>query len=166
MIALMEREFVEKRKWITPDEFINVVAIAESTPGPIAINSATYIGYKTGKVWGSLFATLGVCVPSVVIIYTISLYFDAFLNFRPVAYAFQGIQVCVAYLILSAGIGMFKKMEKTVFNVVLFLLTTIALVLCTLFSIKVSSILFILMGAGIGLLTYFSSSVIKKEAKK
>ena len=80
MIALLENEFVEKKKWLSKDEFLNIAAIAESTPGPIAINSATYIGYKNAGVLGSVFATLGVCIPSFVIIFIISLFFDAFLN--------------------------------------------------------------------------------------
>ena len=72
MIALMENEFVAKKKYLEGDEFMDIVAIAESTPGPIAINLATYIGYKQGKFFGSLLATLGMCIPSFAIIYAIS----------------------------------------------------------------------------------------------
>jgi chromate transporter len=102
MIALLENEFVEKKKYIEKDEFLDMVAIAESTPGPIAINAATYIGYKQLKFFGSLMATIGICIPSFIIIFTISLFFDAFLSFTIVEYAFRGIQVCVIYLIFSA----------------------------------------------------------------
>ena len=104
MIALLESEFVSKRKWSEKDEFLDMVAIAESTPGPIAINAATYIGYKMLGVLGSLTATVAVCIPSFVIIYTFSLFFDAFLSFPLVSHAFKGIQVCVIWLILSAGL--------------------------------------------------------------
>ena len=106
MLALIESDLVEKKKWIEKEEFLDMVAIAESTPGPIAINSATYIGYKRGGVLGAIFSTLGVVLPSVIIIFTISLFLDAFLTFELVQYAFRGIQACVVYLILSAGIKM------------------------------------------------------------
>ena len=117
MIALLENEFVSKRKWIEKDEFLDMVAIAESTPGPIAINAATYLGYKMLGVFGSLTATVAVCIPSFFIIYAISLFFDAFLSFTLVSYAFRGIQVCVIWLILSAGLKMLKQMKKTVLNI-------------------------------------------------
>ena len=90
MLAILENEFVEKKKWTDKDDFLNMVAIAESTPGPIAINSATYLGYKRAGVLGSAVATLGVVLPSFIIIYTISLFFDAFLSLTFVAYAFKG----------------------------------------------------------------------------
>ena len=119
MIAILENEFVSKKKWIERDEFLDMVAIAESTPGPIAINAATYIGYKMLGFLGSLIATIAVCMPSFVIIYTISLFFDNFLSLTLVSYAFRGIQVCVIWLILSAGLKMFKQMKKTPFNIVI-----------------------------------------------
>ena len=101
MIALLENEFVEKRDWLEQKEFMDMVAIAESTPGPVAVNSATYIGYKMAGTAGAAVATLGVCLPSFGIIYLISLFFDQFLSLRLVGCAFRGIQVCVIYLILS-----------------------------------------------------------------
>ena len=97
MISLLESELVAKRKWLESDEFLNVVAIAESTPGPVAINAATYVGYKLAGVWGSLSATVAVALPSFSIIFLISLFFDAFLSLKYVAYAFDGIQVCVIF---------------------------------------------------------------------
>ena len=112
MIALLENEFIAKRKWIEKDEFIDMVAIAESTPGPIAINAATYIGYKVLGFIGSLLASVAVCIPSFIIIYVISLFFDAFLSLTLVSYAFKGIQACVIWLILSAGLKMLKQMKK------------------------------------------------------
>lgn len=163
MIALIEREFVENKKYIEHDEFMDIVAIAESTPGPIAINSATYIGYKVTGVLGSLFSTVGVCVPSFVIIYTISLFFDAFLSLEYVGYAFRGIQVCVAYLIISAGIKMLKKMNKCLFNKILLAASIVLLTLVTLFSVNVSSILFIITGAFVGVITYAIKRVAEKK---
>ena len=119
MIAILENEFVENKKWMTKEEFLDMVAIAESTPGPIAINSATYIGYRQAGFWGSLLSTLGVVLPSFVIIYIISLFFDKFLQFEYVQYAFKGIQACVVYLILSAGIKMLKGLKKTALNIII-----------------------------------------------
>ena len=113
MISIIEREYVEKRKWIEKDEFESVVAIAESTPGPVAINCATYIGYKVGKVLGSIIATIAVCLPSFFIIYAISLFFDAFMSLKVVKYAFEGIQIAVIFLIFSAGVKFFKNMKKS-----------------------------------------------------
>ncbi len=81
MIALLENEFVERKKWIEKDDFLNMVAIAESTPGPVAINSATYIGYKIAGLFGAAAATVAVCIPSFTVIFCISLFFDQFLSF-------------------------------------------------------------------------------------
>lgn len=154
MIALLEDEFVSKKNWITRDEFLDMLAIAESTPGPIAINSATYIGFKVGGVFGSTMATLGVCIPSFVIIYVISLFFDAFLSIKYVQYAFKGIQVCVTYLILSAGIKMWKGIEKKLMNILLFAGVAVCMIALALFGKSISSVIYILAGGAIGLLVY------------
>ena len=153
MIALLENEFVTKRGWLEQEEFLDVAAIAESTPGPIAINSATYIGYKQAGILGSLVATLGMTLPSFCIIYAISLFFDAFLSLTVVACAFRGIQIAVLYLILSAGLRMLKKMKKTPFSLAVLLLTLIGMVTLTLFSVKLSTIVYILASgvAGVAL---------------
>lgn len=167
MLALLENEFVEKRKWMEKEEFLDMVAIAESTPGPIAINSATYIGYRKGGVLGSALSTLGVVLPSFIIIFTISLFFDAFLSFTYVSYAFRGIQACVVYLILSAGIKMFKGLKKNIYTIVAFSLTDIILVLFSLLSIKFSAIFYVLIGGVAGLTIYLIGKLKdKKEVKK
>lgn len=163
MIAVIQRELVEKKKWIEQEEFLDVIAIAESTPGPLAINSATYIGYKIGKVLGSAFSTLGVVLPSFIIIFIISLFFDSFLQLEFVGYAFHGIQACVAFLILSAGIKMFRGLNKSPFNLTLFLLTVIALTLLDLFALNFSTIFFILIGGTVGLVAYLLSLINKKN---
>lgn len=151
MIALLEAEFVTKRGWLEKDEFLNIVAIAESTPGPIAINAATYIGYKNAGVLGSAAATLGVTLPSFVIIYLISLFFDAFLSLTYVAYAFKGIQACVVWLILSAGLKMLKGLERTPLNVFVLALAVLSMLITSLLAVKFSTVLFILACGGIGL---------------
>ena len=163
MIALIENEFVEKKKWLDKDEFLDIAAIAESTPGPIAINAATYIGYKNSGMIGSMIATLGICIPSFVIIYAISLFFDAFLSFTLVAYAFKGIQICVVYLILTAGLKMLKQMKKTTFNMIIISLTLICMIVFSLFAVKFSTIFYILISGACGVAVYLLGKIRKEE---
>jgi chromate transporter len=167
MIALLENEFVEKKKYLEKDEFLDMVAIAESTPGPIAINAATYIGYKNAGFLGSAAATVGVCVPSFIIIFLISLFFDKFLSFTLVEYAFKGIQVCVVYLIFSAGLKMLKQMKKTALSVSILSSVVICMVVFSLFAIKFSTIFYILICGCIGLVLYLIRLIRgRKEGKK
>lgn len=154
MISILENEFVGRKKWIEADEFLDLVAIAESTPGPIAINCATYIGYKKEKTLGSLFGTLGMCIPSFCVIFVISIFFDRFLELAWVRSAFRGIQVCVIYLILAAGFRMFKKIKKNAFNVAVMCITFTAMVLLSLLSVKFSSIFYILIFGSAGLFVF------------
>ena len=165
MIALLENEFVSKKKWLEKDEFLDVPPIAESTPGPIAINAATYIGYKRLGVVGAIIATLGICIPSFVIIYTISLFFDAFLSLTYVAYAFKGIQICVVYLILSAGLKMLKQIKKNIFNVIIISATLVCMVTLSVFAVKFSTIFYILISGAAGVIIYLLGKL-KKENKK
>ena len=154
MIALLENEFVSKREWIEKDEFLDMVAIAESTPGPIAINAATYIGYKMLGFLGSFTATVAVCIPSFVIIYAISLFFDAFLSITLVSYAFRGLQACVIWLILSAGLKMLKQMKKTAFNILILSAVILCMVAFSVLSVSFSTIFYILLSGSIGLFIY------------
>ena len=144
-----------------------MVAIAESTPGPIAINSATYLGYKILGVTGSLTATIAVCIPSFFIIYVISLFFDAFLSLTLVSYAFKGIQVCVIYLIFSAGIKLLKGIKKTAFNISIICIVIASMVFNTLFAIKFSTVYYILIAGMVGIFAYFINNLKdRKEADK
>ena len=154
MIALLERELVAKRGWIDREEFLDMAAIAESTPGPVAINAATYVGYHTAGVPGALCATIAVCIPSFVIIYLISLFFDAFLSLTYVQYAFAGIKVCVVYLIGSAGIRMLRDLRGDRVGQVFFLLTALAAVAISLFSWSFSTVFLILIAGAAGVVLY------------
>lgn len=165
MIALLENEFVEKRKWIEKDEFLDMVAVSESTPGPLAINSATYIGYKLEGFIGALLATLAVSIPSFVIIFCISLFLDQFLELKYVFYAFKGIQVCVVYLILSAGIKMLGGLEKNLFNRVIMLAVIAAMLLCSLFAVSFSSVFYVLMSGAVGVAVYFLKKLRERNGK-
>ena len=119
MIPLIQREAIEKKKWCSVDEFLNIIAIAESTPGPIAVNSATFIGYKQKGFLGAFFATLGVVLPSFVIILLISLFLVQFKDNTIVANAFQGVRIAVAILVLGAGLKLMRKLKKHWLTIVL-----------------------------------------------
>ena len=162
MIALLRSELVEKKKWIGQEEFLDVVAIAESTPGPIAINCSTYIGYQLGGVLGAAVGTAAICIPSFVIIFLISLFFDAFLANPYVACAFRGIQVCVGYLILSAGCKMIAEMKKDAFHLCILIAVMTAMLLFTFFAVSFSSIWYILICGIIGI----AFSLIGRERRK
>ena len=162
MIALLENEFVERKKWIEKDDFLNMVAIAESTPGPVAINSATYIGYKIAGLFGAAAATVAVCIPSFTVIFCISLFFDQFLSLTWVSRAFRGIQVCVIYLISFAGLKMLKSIKRNVFNTVILLSVIVAMLACTVFAVSFSSIYYILICGTAGLAIFF----LKKTAER
>jgi len=112
MIPLIQRETVDNRKWVTEDDILEIIAIAESTPGPIAINSATFVGYRTCGVLGSAAATLGVVLPSFVIIFAISFVLRQFQELKAVQYAFNGIRAGVMALLCKALWGMYKKNKK------------------------------------------------------
>lgn len=112
MIPLIQRETVEKQKWISDDDILEVIAIAESTPGPIAINSATFIGYKVAGILGSAFATFGLVLPSFIIIFIISTVLKQFQDIAVVQYAFFGIRAGVLALVIKAFWNMYLKMPK------------------------------------------------------
>ena len=154
MIPQIKEIVIEKKKWMTEEEVLDLLAIAESTPGPIAINSATYIGYKQNKILGSIFATIGVVLPSFMIIFLISLFFDKFLENKIVANAFVGIKCAVAFLITKAGYDMFKKVKKNPYNIAMFIFIIALMVVLELLSINFSSIILILIGALFGILLY------------
>lgn len=151
MIALLENEFITKKQWISREEFLDMVAIAESTPGPVAINSATYLGYKVAGIAGAGIATIAVSIPSFIIIYVISLFLEGFLSLTVVSHAFQGIQVCVVYLILSAGLKMLKEIEKTIWNILIIIGVMTAMIVCSLLAVSFSSIYYILICGVIGI---------------
>ncbi|MBR3040021.1 MAG: chromate transporter [Lachnospiraceae bacterium] len=154
MIPIIENICVERKKWITHDEMMDITVIAESTPGPIAINCATYVGYKQKGIWGAIAATFGVVLPSFVIIYLISLFLDNFLEITWIANAFKGIRIAVGILILDAGIRMFIKMKKRVIPCIILVLSFAAMMLINVFAWSFSSIFLILIAALISLVIF------------
>lgn len=165
MIALLENEFVGKKMWLDKDEFLDLAAIAESTPGPIAINAATYIGYKRLGFLGALVATVGMCLPSFIVIYLISLFFDAFLSFEIVGYAFRGIQIGVIYIILSAGIKMMKGIKRNAFNISVICTVIVLMIVLSLLAINLSTVIYILACGVIGVAVYLVRRLRNKEEK-
>lgn len=163
MIALLEEEFIQRRKWLDKDEFLDMAAIAESTPGPVAINSATYLGYKLAKVPGAATATVAVCLPSFLIIYAISLFFEQFTQLTVIANAFKGIQVCVIYLIFSAGVRMLKALDKSPFTTGVLAAVMLVMVGLSLAGVSVSSILLILLSGAAGVAAWLIGR--RKEGK-
>ena len=163
MIALLEEEFIQRRKWLDKDEFLDMTAIAESTPGPVAINSATYLGYKLAKVPGAATATVAVCLPSFLIIYAISLFFEQFTQLTVIANAFKGIQVCVIYLIFSAGVRMLKALDKSPFATGVLAAVMLVMVGLSLAGVSVSAILLILLSGAAGVAAWLIGR--RKEGK-
>ncbi len=148
MIPLIQREVSEKRKWITDEEILEVVAIAESTPGPIAINSATFVGYKVCGFWGSFVCTLGVVLPSYLIILAISGILELVKDFKAVKYAFMGIRAGVLALIIKALIKMYKACPK---GIVSYIIMGLSFVFAAI--VKIDVIIVVIACAIIGLAT-------------
>jgi chromate transporter len=151
MISLIENSCVEKKQWITHDEMMNVTVIAESTPGPIAINCATFVGYKQKGFTGAISATIGMVLPSFSIIFLISMFLDNFLEITWIAHAFMGIKIAVGILILDAAIKMIKKMQKKPIPLTITICAFAAMLLIDIFALRVSSITLMLIAAVISL---------------
>ena len=163
MISIIEDLCVEKRKWITHEDMMNVTVIAESTPGPIAINCASFVGYKQGGILGAIAATFGVVLPSFVVIYAISMFLDGFLEIEIIANAFKGIRIAVGLLILRAAVNMFKKMKKTPLSVTVGACSAAVMVLVEWFAVDFSTITLMLLAAVVSLAAFAVGEFGKKK---
>ena len=163
MISIIENICVERKGWISQDEMMNMTVIAESTPGPIAINCATYVGYKMAGVAGATVATFGMVVPSFVVIFVISKFLDDFLKFTVIAHAFQGIKIAVGLIIFEAAVRMIKKMSKKVFPKVVVACSFVTMMAVNVFSLKFSSITLMIMVGMISFLIYKTQEKIKNR---
>jgi chromate transporter len=159
MIPMIESICVEQHGWITHNDMMNVTVIAESTPGPIAINCATFVGHKKAGMAGAIAATLGAVLPSFVIIYLISMFLDSFLSISIIANAFKGIKVGVGILILRAGLNMGKKLPKNNLTRVITLCSLSVMLLVNIFSLKISTITLMLAAGIVGI----SAAVCRKD---
>lgn len=161
MVAVIERELVTKRKWISDEELLDMIAVAESTPGVIAVNSATFVGYKLRGFLGALVSTIGVVLPSFVLISLIALVFEWFLGFEIIQFAFKGANAAVAVLILNAALKLFKKCEKSAYT---YIALALAIVLGLIFMIfSISTVIIIIIGLIIGVVYY---TILDNKAKK
>ena len=156
MISLIENSCVEKKGWITHDEMMNITVIAESTPGPIAINCATFVGYKQKGMIGAIAATIGMVLPSFCIIFLISMFLDNFLEIAWIAHAFMGIKIAVGILILDAAIKMIRKMQKKPIPLTIMACAFLAMLLIDIFALHVSSITLMLIAAVISLAIFLT----------
>ena len=166
MISLIENDCIEKKKWITHDEMMDVTVIAESTPGPIAINCATYVGYKKGRLPGAIIATLGMVLPSFIIIFLISKFFDRFLEITWAANAFRGIKIAVGILIVDAAVKMLIKMKKEPMPMIMVVCSAVAMILISIFSVNISSMVLMIVSAFIGIAVFIIGSHAKKGEKR
>ena len=165
MISLIQDICVEKKKWISHDEMMDITVIAESTPGPIAINCATYVGYKKRGMVGAVAATVGVILPSFIIIYLISLFLDSFLEIAWIASAFKGIKIAVGILILDAALKMIIKMPKKPFQLFVLITAFLIMMAANLFSIKISSISLMIAAGLCSLVTFCARNKINGEGR-
>lgn len=143
MIPLIQREIAEEKQWISDDDILEIVAIAESTPGPIAINAATFVGWRVVGFWGALFSTVGVVLPSFLVISVISFLLEQFSSLKAVQYAFFGIRAGVLALLVKALWTMFKKADKHALS---YIVMTLAFVLTAVLDVNV---LFVIIGCAL-----------------
>lgn len=147
MLPMIEHDICKIHKWINEDELLEITAISESTPGPIAINVATYVGYQVAGFWGAFFATLGVVMPSFIIIVIISYFLQHFAENKIVRYAFIGIRAGVLVLVLKAFVTLFRKSKKDIF---FYIVATLSFLTVVFF--KVNVFIVIILSALVGLM--------------
>ena len=166
MISLVENSCVTKKQWITHEEMANVVVIAESTPGPIAINCSTYVGYRQAGILGAVVATTGVVIPSFIIILIIATFLDNFLEITVVANAFKGIKIAVGILILNAAVNMMKHIKKEFLAWAVFAAACVAMLLINIFSWNFSSTSLLLIAGSFTFALYLIKTVYERMGGK
>ena len=154
MLSIITDNCVERKKLITAEDMMNITVIAETTPGPVAINCATFVGYKRAGFWGAVCATLGVVLPSFLVIYTISMFLDGFLEIGIIANAFRGIKIAVGFLIVQAGIKMLRTLDRKPLSTVLLCLCCGLMLAVNVFSWNLSSIVLMVACAVVGVAVY------------
>ena len=157
MISVVENACVEDKHWITHDDMMNITVIAESTPGPIAINCATFVGYKKRGLIGAAAATAGMILPSFLIIYLVARFLDSFLEIAWIAHAFEGIKLAVGILIIDAGVKMLKQIPARPVPRLVMACAFASMVLIDIFALRISSIALLLIAAAVSLLLHVVS---------
>lgn len=159
MIPLIQKETVEKEKWVSPEDIVDIVAIAESTPGPIAISASTFVGYRIAGVAGAALATIGVIVPSFIVIFVLSFVLRQFESITAVKYAFFGIRAGVLALIVNALISVYKQCPKKIISYIIMLGAFVAVAF-----LGVNVLLVIAVCAVVGLIYYLAAMhMVRKE---
>ena len=154
MISVVENACVEDKHWITHDDMMNITVIAESTPGPIAINCATFVGWKKRGLIGAAAATAGMILPSFLIIYLISRFLDSFLEITWIAHAFEGIKLAVGILIIDAAVKMLRQMPASPVPRLIMACSFAAMLLIDIFALRISSIALLIIAAAVSLLLF------------
>ena len=167
MIPIIQDEVTRKRKWITNEEIFDIIAISETTPGPIAVNTATYIGYKIAGIIGSVVATIGLAIPSFIIIFVISYFYKDFMQWTVIQAAFKGLKVGVVILLINAVIKLKKGVKVDLIGLILFVIALSLTIVASIFTFefKYLSLCLIVFGILVGLLLA-ALGKIKEEEKK
>ncbi len=163
MLPLIEHICIEKNKWMTEEEMADIIVIAESSPGPIAINCSTFVGYRQAGILGAVAGTLGMVLPSFVIIFIISMYLGGWLEIKAVAACFKGIKIAVGILIGNAGISMMLKMEHKFFAFAILIISGLLLLGANLLGLHISAVLVMF---SFGALSYIVFSARQFAARK
>ena len=166
MIPIIEEEVTKKRKWISEIEIMDILAISESTPGPIAVNTATYVGYKVAGITGGIFATIGLTIPSFVIIFVISFFYQDFMKWPVIAAMFKGLKVGVIILLFSAVLRLRKGVKVNLVGTILFVSALSIMLIFSFIDIgfKYLSLSLILLGIITGIVLTLITN--KKEGSK
>ena len=154
MISVVENACVEEKHWITHDDMMNITVIAESTPGPIAINCATFVGYKKRGLVGAAAATAGMILPPFLIIYLVARFLDSFLEISWIAHAFEGIKLAVGILIIDAGVKMLKQIPAKPVSRMVMVCAFAAMLLIDILALRISSIALLLIAAAVSLVLF------------
>lgn len=165
MIPIIQNEVTKKKKWINDIEILDIIAISESTPGPIAVNTATYVGYKVAGVLGSIVATIGLTIPSFAIILLISYFYKDFMQWQVIQAMFKGLKVGVIILLFNAVIKLKKGFKLGTIGVILFVLALAITLVFSIFDVqfRYTSLCLILLGILVGLTI---TKINKKEEDK
>lgn len=163
MVSMLEGELINKKKWLTIEELAEMLAVAEVTPGPIAINIATYIGYKRGKILGALMTTLGIIIPPVICMFLIATFLDKLIQFKFIDYVLTGIKCGVIVLLISVATSLIKKTKLDLWGILGIILVVSSKLILSVFNLDFSAIYYILAGAFLGILIY---ALIPKFRKK
>lgn len=154
MVSMLEGELIDKKKWLTIEELTEMLAVAEVTPGPIAINIATYIGYKRGKIFGALCTTLGIVIPPVICMFIIATFLDKLTAFAFINYVLAGIKCGVIILLISVSVSLIKKTKVDLFGILAIIVVVLSKIILTIFGLEFSAVYYIIAGALLGILIY------------